>query len=88
MRRMSDMQLMEVDEETATALSSKRSRAALRWLNLVAELVPVVVDADTVAELDRRWDAISTGAETVPHEDVKHWLQTWGTPAFKPWRDQ
>jgi hypothetical protein len=45
----------------------------------------VPADADGVAELDRQWAEIEAGASTVPHEKVARWLQTWGTPDFKPW---
>jgi predicted transcriptional regulator len=46
-------------------------------------------DPDEVAELERQWAEIESGAVlTVPHEKVARWLETWGTPAFKPWREQ
>jgi predicted transcriptional regulator len=46
-------------------------------------------DADEIAELDHQWAQIESGAvSTVPHEKVARWLETWGTPAFKPWLDQ
>lgn len=45
-------------------------------------------DLDQVAELDRRWAAIEAGEATIPHEEVVRWLETWGTPAFRPWRDR
>jgi hypothetical protein len=43
--------------------------------------------ADTVAELDRRWAAVQVGQPTVPHDKVVRWLGTWGTPAYKSWRE-
>jgi predicted transcriptional regulator len=46
---------------------------------------PVVLTSEEVAELDREWAAIKAGEHTVSHEEVARWLQTWGTPAFKPW---
>jgi len=45
-------------------------------------------EAEQIAELDRRWKAIEEGEETIPHHEVVHWLETWGTPAFRPWRDR
>jgi predicted transcriptional regulator len=49
---------------------------------------PSIDEAD-IAELDRQWAEIKSGAvSTVPHEKVARWLETWGTPAFKPWRDR
>jgi len=44
--------------------------------------------AEELAELDRQWAAIEAGEPTVPHEEVAHWLATWGTPAFKPWHER
>ena len=45
---------------------------------------PLAIDADEIAELDRRWAAVESGEPTVPHDEVVRWLQTWGTPAFTP----
>ncbi len=45
------------------------------------------LDAGEIAELDYQWAEIEAGQPTVPHEKVARWLKTWGTPAFKPWRD-
>jgi predicted transcriptional regulator len=46
------------------------------------------IDLDELAELERRWAAIEAGEATVPHDEVVRWLETWGTPAFRPWRDR
>jgi predicted transcriptional regulator len=46
------------------------------------------IDPNELAELDRRWAAIEAGEATVPHDEVVRWLQTWGTPAFRPWHSQ
>lgn len=46
------------------------------------------IDLDELAELERRWAAIEAGEATVPHDRVVRWLETWGTPAFRPWRDR
>jgi predicted transcriptional regulator len=57
--------------------------------DLVALDASVAVDTDDLAELERQWAAIESGeVPTVPHEEVARWLETWRTPAFKPWRDQ
>lgn len=45
-------------------------------------------DADDIRDLDRQWAEIEAGVPTVPHEKVARWLETWGTPAFKPWHKQ
>lgn len=47
---------------------------------------PIIPSSDDIPELDRQWAQIESGAvSTVPHETVARWLETWGTPAFKPW---
>jgi hypothetical protein len=43
---------------------------------------------DAIQELDRRWAAIQAGEPTVAHDEVVRWLETWGTPAFRPWADR
>ena len=50
--------------------------------------VRIEVEAEQIAELDRRWAAVRAGRPTVSHEKVVRWLETWGTPSYKPWRDQ
>ena len=40
------------------------------------------------AELGRRWAAVEAGAPTVAHDKVVRWLETWGTPSFRPWPEQ
>jgi predicted transcriptional regulator len=81
---------IEVDEVTAATLRSRAAAQGLSVSELVAEMTalqsePVALSASDVAALDREWTAIQSGKATVPHEDVTRWLQTWGTPAFKPW---
>jgi predicted transcriptional regulator len=83
---------IEVDQATADAL---RTRAAERGISVAeflaevaSESAPVAVSAADIAELDRRWAKIAAGEPTVPHEEVVRWLDTWGTPAFKPWPEQ
>ena len=44
------------------------------------------VSAEGLTELDRQWTAIKTGEPTVAHDDVVRWLDTWGTPGFRPWQ--
>jgi len=45
-------------------------------------------EAEQIAELDARWKAIEGGEETISHDEVLRWLETWGTPTFRPWRDR
>lgn len=50
--------------------------------------IEVQLSPEELSELDRRWAAIEAGEPTVPNDEVVHWLETWGTPAFRPWRDR
>lgn len=84
---------IEVDEATATALEERADERGLTVPDLLAEFasedrLPVDVAQEQIAELDRRWLAVQGGDPAVPHDKVVRWLETWGTPTFKPWRDQ
>jgi predicted transcriptional regulator len=84
---------IEVDAATADTLGARAGERGMSVGELVAELVAFVdshapVDDDEIAELDRRWAAIEAGQPTVPHTEVVRWLETWGTPAFKPWHER
>jgi predicted transcriptional regulator len=84
---------IEVDEATATALKERAEERGLTVPDLLAEFasevrVPLEITHDEIAELDRRWLAVQGGDGTVPHDKVVRWLETWGTPAFRAWRDQ
>jgi len=48
----------------------------------------VLPDDRELADLDAQWAAIEASESTVPHEQVARWLETWGTPAFKPWHER
>lgn len=78
---------IEVDSETAAMLKARAAERGMSVAELVAELIPSS-DEELVAELDRRWAAIEAGEATVPHEEVRAWLRTWGTPEFKPWSER
>jgi hypothetical protein len=84
---------IEVDEVTAAVLKARAAERGVSVSQIVAELVtldaaPIAADPDEVAELDRRWKAIESGAATIPNGDVVRWLQTWGTPAFRRWQNR
>jgi predicted transcriptional regulator len=86
-------QTIEIDSDTATALKERAEEQGVTVSELVAELVtvatgPVEVDRDDVAELDRRWRAFEAQGSVASSEDVVRWLQTWGTPAFRSWRNR
>ena len=76
---------IEVDSATATALKTRAAERGVSVSQLVAELVPLAIDDEAVAELDRRWAAVEAGQETVPQAELESWLRTWGTPDFRPW---
>lgn len=76
---------IEVDGDTAAALKERAAERGVSVSQLVAELVPLAIDDEAIAELDRRWTAIERGERTVPHEEVERWLRTWGSPDFRPW---
>jgi predicted transcriptional regulator len=86
-------QTIEVDDDTATVLKQRAAELGVSVPQLVAELVmheagPAQADGDDVAELDRRWKAFEAQGSVAAGEDVVRWLQTWGTPAFRSWRDR
>ena len=81
---------IEVDDVTAAALESRAAESGLSVSELLAQMVARQRDAAKVpaaelAALDREWAAIKDGTPTVPHDEVVRWLETWGTPEFRPW---
>lgn len=86
-------QTIEIDDDTATTLKQRAAERGVSVPELVAELVslaagPVEVDGDDVAELDRRWKAFEAQSLVTSNEEVVRWLQTWGTPGFRSWRNR
>jgi predicted transcriptional regulator len=86
-------QTIEIDDNTATTLKRRAAERGVTVPELVAELAtlavsPVEADADDVAELDRRWRAFEAQDSVVSNDEVVRWLQTWGTPAFRSWRNR
>jgi predicted transcriptional regulator len=83
---------IEVDEATADALRVRAAERGVSVAQFLADIAvesgSVTVDPEEIAELDRRWAAIEAGETTVPHEEVVKWLETWGTPAFRPLRER
>ena len=81
---------IEVDETTAEALESRAAAAGLSVRELLAEMIGEAsrLSSAETAELDRQWQAIKAGEPTVAHDDVVHWLDTWGTSAFRPWKER
>ncbi len=84
---------IEVDDATATVLESRAAEVGLSVPELLAEMVaaegtPSALSNAEASQLDRQWAAIKAGEPTVPHDDVVRWLDTWGTPRFKPWKGQ
>jgi predicted transcriptional regulator len=90
---MTATRTIEIDTTTADELEARVASRGVSVGQMVADLVAldssVAVETDELAELEMQWVAIESGTiPTVPHEKVVRWLETWGTPAFKPWRDQ
>jgi hypothetical protein len=86
-------QTIEIDDSTAAALKRRAAEQGVTVPELVAELAtlavsPVEADLDDVAELDRRWQAFEAQDSAASSDDVVRWLQTWGTPAFRSWRNR
>jgi predicted transcriptional regulator len=84
---------IEVDTETAATLEARAAERGLSVSELLAEMTalqerPAVLSSEEIAELDGQWAAVKAGEPTVPHEEVVRWLQTWGTPAFRPWQNR
>jgi len=90
---MSATRTIEIDKVTADELEARAAARGVSVGQMVADLVAsdhatVSADANDLAQLDRQWAEIEAGAPTVPHDEVARWLETWGTSAFKPWREQ
>jgi predicted transcriptional regulator len=87
---MTKKRTIEVDGATAEALETRAAEAGLSVSELLADIVarhgrPARVPPAELAELDRQWAAIKAGEPTIAHDDVVRWLDTWGTPGFRPW---
>ncbi len=86
-------QIIEIDDDTATVLKQRAAERGVSVPELVAELAtldarPAEADSEDIAELDRRWKSFQAQSSVTSNEEVVRWLQTWGTPAFRKWRDQ
>ena len=79
---------IEIDSATASALKTRAAERGVSVSQLVAELVPLAIDNEAIAELDRRWSAVKKGRATVPHAEVERWLRTWGTPEYRSWSEK
>lgn len=79
---------IEIDTDTAAALKSRAAARGVSVSELISELVPLAIDDAGLAEFDRRWAAVEAGASTISQADVERWLNTWGTPDFRPWSER
>jgi len=84
---------IEIDEDTATTLKRRAAERGVSVPELVAELVtldtrPTEANSEDIAELDRRWRPFQAQSAIAPNEEVVRWLQSWGTPAYRKWRDR
>jgi hypothetical protein len=82
---------IELDKKTADALRARAAERGISVSELLAqfaqESAPAIIDPADIGELDRRWARIENGEATVPHGQVVQWIETWGTAAFKAWRE-
>ena len=81
---------IEVDDDTAAALTQRAAERGVSVPELVAELMtldaaPVAADAAELAELDSRWKSFEAQQTVADSEEVVRWLQSCGTPAFRSW---
>jgi len=88
---MAKTQTIEVDEATAAELEARAAEAGVSVSDLLAGMIgrrsaPAQASREDLADLDRQWAAIKAGEPTVPNDQVVRWLDTWGTPDFKPWK--
>jgi predicted transcriptional regulator len=86
-------QTIEVDGSTALVLERRAAERGVTVPELVAELATIAVSpealsVDEIAELDRRWKAFEAQDSVASNDEVVRWLQTWGTPAFRSWRNR
>jgi hypothetical protein len=84
---------IEIDETTSVVLKERAAERGMTVSELISELVDdksaaADVGAEQIAELDRRWAAHQSKRAATSHGKVVRWLDSWGTPAFQPWRDQ
>ena len=84
---------IEIDDDTASTLRQRAAERGMSVRELVAELVTTDASAaevagEDIAELDRRWKSFEAQTAVASSDDVVRWLRTWGTPAFRKWRDQ
>jgi len=89
----SNIHTIEVDESTAKTLQARAAEKGVSVAQLIAELAkvegePVTLDAETIPELERRWERAEAAGRTVSNEEVVGWLKTWGTSGFKPWHER
>jgi predicted transcriptional regulator len=82
---------IEVDDDTATALTQRAAERGVSVPELLAELItleagPAVAEVGNIAELDRRWRAFEAQDSIAANDEVVRWLESWGTPAFRSWR--
>jgi predicted transcriptional regulator len=86
---MTAMRAIEVDEATAAALEQSAAEQGVSVAELLAEVAGLLSPSEEdVAELERRWAAVEAGEPTIPQSEVAAWLDTWGTPDYRPWRDR
>ena len=82
-------QTIEIDDSTALVLERRAAERGVTVPELVAELATIAVSPiEASVELDRRWAAVEAQDSVTSNDEVVRWLQTWGTPTFRSWRNR
>jgi hypothetical protein len=86
-------QTIEIDDSTALVLERRAAERGVTVPELVAELAtiavsPIEASVEEIVELDRRWAAVEAQDSVTSNDEVVRWLQTWGTPTFRSWRNR
>jgi predicted transcriptional regulator len=81
---MAKTRTIEIDEDTASALNDRASARGISVARLIGDMLSATAGGrDEIAELDRRWAAVSAGQPTVGNDEIVRWLETWGTPQYR-----
>ena len=82
---------VRLDDETKTrlkTLAEARERSA-HWL--IKKAVAEFLDREEALDREQaedaaRWQQFQETGDSIPHQDVAAWLDTWGSDQDAPWR--
>jgi predicted transcriptional regulator len=82
-------QTIEIDDSTALVLERRTAERGVTVPELATIAVsPIEASVEEIVELDRRWAAVEAQDSVTSNDEVVRWLQTWGTPTFRSWRNR